>query len=73
MQHGLSSQARGWKKQFFPGALGWAAILTIGCLVGASVLTPAGNPTVGLVSGVVTCAVLMIMKLGAGLAGKKEV
>ena len=68
----LSDQAGGWKKQFFPGLLGWAAIPTIGCLVGASVLTPEGNPLLGLIATAVTCVVLSIMKLAADFAGKKE-
>lgn len=68
----LSGQQGGWKKQFFPGMLGWATIPTISCVVGASVLTPEGNPTVGVVAGGVTFVVLVLMKVGAGMVGKSR-
>jgi ribose/xylose/arabinose/galactoside ABC-type transport system permease subunit len=59
----ISGQAKGWKKQFFPGLLGWVTIPTVGLIVGASVLTPEGSMLTGFIAGLGTCLVLLSLKL----------
>ena len=73
----LSGVTSGWKKQFFPGALGWWTIPIlvglIGCVFAAgSVLTPDGTPTIGLVAGAITLAILLAMKFGVDIFGKDK-
>lgn len=68
----LSGQRGGWKKQFFPGILGWFTIPVIGIATGASVLTPEGSATRGvIVAGIVT-VVLIVLKLSSDLLGGKR-
>lgn len=67
----LSGQRGGYRKQFFPGLLGWIAIPTISCIVGASVLTPGGNLSTCFIVGGAAFGVLIAMKLGSSWLGKK--
>lgn len=64
----LSGQRQGWKKQFFPGLLGWMTIPIISLAVGASVLTPEGSLGFGLTVAAITLAVLSFLKVGADMA-----
>ncbi len=73
----LSTQKEGWKKQFFPGALGWVTIsilsgLVVGVFTAGSVLTPDGNPMLGVITGGLTFVVLVLMKVSVDLLAKKR-
>lgn len=73
----ISGQAAGWKKQFFPGVLGWITIPILSGLVGgvfaaANVLSPDGRPMIGVYAGLLTFAVLLAMKLGVALLNKDK-
>ena len=73
----LSGQQSGWKKQFFPGALGWITIPILTALVtavftAANILSPDGKPFIGAAAGLLTLCVLTTLKLAVDFAGKEK-
>jgi ribose/xylose/arabinose/galactoside ABC-type transport system permease subunit len=72
----ITSSVAGWRKQFFPGALGIVALISIGILVGAVLafsLQLSDNPrswTIGLITGMVTAIVLGVIRVLSYLLGR---
>jgi ribose/xylose/arabinose/galactoside ABC-type transport system permease subunit len=73
----LSVRQAGWKKQFFPGLLGWITIPLLAALflavsTATSVLSPDGQIWVGPTLGLVTFVLLLLMKLLVDRYGRSE-
>jgi ribose/xylose/arabinose/galactoside ABC-type transport system permease subunit len=58
----LRTRARGGR-QFFPGALGWFAIVALTLLAGSVGLVMTGKPTVGVATTVFSAVLLIVLKL----------
>ena len=73
----LSGQKAGWRKQFFPGILGWwtipiLAVLFATVFTAAGVLTQDGQPILGLYAGILILIVMSVLKLLVDAVGRKE-